>query len=121
MMPGASFEKESCQFKSHGGARPGAGRPQGSLNKLTRPLREAAAIHSQGCLDVLVDLRDNAGSEQVRLAAAMAILDRAHGKPRQQFDVGTGHSVIVVDRSCGRGVTQDAIPLALPELPSEHE
>ena len=116
-----AHEKISTEIKGHGGKRPGAGRPPGRPNRLARPLKEAAAMHSETCLRVLVDLRDHAASEQVRLAAAMAILDRAHGKPRQQLDVGTGPSVIVVDRSCGRGATRDASPSALPESPSEHE
>ena len=37
-------EKESNSIKLRGGRRPGAGRPLGSPNKLTRPLRELAAF-----------------------------------------------------------------------------
>lgn len=80
-------EKQSRIIKSHGGKRPGAGRPAGSHNKLTRPLREAAALESEACLETLVYLRNHGESEQVRLAAANSILDRAHGRPRQEIDI----------------------------------
>lgn len=80
-------EKESATFKGIGGRRPGAGRPFGSPNKLTRPLKELAALHSEDCIAVLVELRDHAEAEQVRLAAATALLDRGHGKPRQEVDL----------------------------------
>jgi hypothetical protein len=80
-------EKESASFKQRGGKRPGAGRPLGVPNKLTRPLRELAALHSADCIAVLVELRDHAEAEQVRLAAANSLLDRAHGRPSQALAV----------------------------------
>jgi hypothetical protein len=92
-------ENISRTIKTHGGKRPGAGRPSGSPNKLTRPLKEAAALHTEDCLAVLVRLRDHAESEQVRLAAAMALLDRAHGKPRQELDLNKSEGVtVIIDR-----------------------
>ncbi len=94
------LEKESASFKSRGGKRPGAERPLGSPNKLTRPLKELAALHSEDCIAVLVELRDHAETEQVRLAAANALLDRRHGRPRQEIDVNDeGHVTIIVQRS----------------------
>jgi len=80
-------EKESIAIKPRGGRRPGAGRPLGAPNKLTRPLKELAALHSEDCIAVLVQLRDHAEAEQVRLAAANSLLDRGHGRPRQELDV----------------------------------
>ena len=91
-------ENISRTIKSHGGKRPGAGRPSGSPNKLTRPLKEAAALHTEASLNVLVDLRDHAESEQVRLAAAMAILDRAHGKPRQGLDLAKEGVTVLINK-----------------------
>lgn len=93
-------ERYSNEFKRRGGRRPGAGRPPGVPNKLTRPLRELAALHSEGCIAVLVQLRDHAEAEQVRLAAANSLLDRGHGRPRQEIDVNDGGNLtIVVQRS----------------------
>ena len=89
-------EKESNVIKSRGGRRPGAGRPVGVPNKLTRPLRELAALHSEDCIAVLVELRDHAEAEHVRLAAANALLDRGHGRPRQEIDVNDDGRVTII-------------------------
>ena len=89
-------EKESNVIKSRGGKRPGAGRPLGAISKLTRPLRELAALHSEDCIAVLVELRDHAEAEQVRLAAANALLDRGHGRPRQEVDVNDDGLVTII-------------------------
>ena len=89
-------EKESASIKQRGGRRAGAGRPLGSPNKLTRPLKELAALHTEGCIAVLVQLRDHAEAEQVRLAAANALLDRGHGRPRQEIDMNDDKSVTII-------------------------
>jgi hypothetical protein len=44
-------------------------------------------LHSEDCIAVLVQLRDHAEAEQVRLQAANALLDRGHGRPWQELDV----------------------------------
>lgn len=90
------LEKESNVIKSRGGRRPGAGRPLGSPNKLTRPLKELAALHTEDCIAVLVELRDHAEAEQVRLAAANALLDRGHGRPRQEVDGNDDNQVSII-------------------------
>ncbi len=88
-------EKVSKNISARGGKRPGAGRPPGAPNKLTRDLKEAAALHTDGCLEVLVHLRDHAESEQVRLAAATALLDRGHGRPRQELELSKREGITV--------------------------
>jgi len=82
-----NHEKESNLIKPRGGRRPGAGRPPGAPNKLTRPLKELAAQYTEDSIHTLVTLRDHAESEQVRLLAANSLLDRAHGRPRQEVDL----------------------------------
>ena len=82
--------------KRLGGRRPGAGRPNGSPNKITRPIKELAADYSESSIARLVWLRDHAESEQVSLAASVAILDRAHGKPRQEIDMTRDNGITVV-------------------------
>src|SRR5262245_101882 len=87
---------------THGGRREGAGRPMGTLNKLTRPVRELAADQGPASIEKLVSLRDFAASEQVQFAAAKELLDRAYGRPRQDIDVNQDKRVtVVVNRSCG--------------------
>ena len=72
---------------ARGGKREGAGRPKGSLNKATADIRAAAQEYSDQALQVLVNVATAGESEAARVAAANAILDRAHGKPTQAVDV----------------------------------
>lgn len=105
-------EKESHRIGQVGGRRPGAGRPLGSPNKLTRPLKELAAVHSEDCIAVLVELRDHAESEQVRLAAANALLDRGHGRPRQAIDMHADESLTIIVNRSGQALD---VPLAIAD------
>ena len=91
-----SNEKESSNFKGRGGKRPGAGRPLGSPNRLTRPLKEAAALHAADSLGALIHLRDNAESEAVRLNAAVEILNRGFGRCRPEADLHEPEGITVV-------------------------
>jgi len=74
-----------------GGARQGAGRPAGALNKDTAEKRKAIAElakeHTRAALDALVDVMEHGQSESARVSASNAILDRAYGKPMQSMDV----------------------------------
>ena len=88
-------EKESNLIKLRGGRRPGAGRPAGAPNRATRPVKELAAQYTEGSIHTLVTLRDHAESEQVRLQAANALLDRGHGRPRQDIGVDAEGPVII--------------------------
>lgn len=72
---------------NRGGARPGAGRPKGAINKATADIREAAQQYTDQALGVLVQIATAGESEAARVAAANSILDRAHGKPRQAVEV----------------------------------
>ena len=88
---------------NHVGKRPGAGRPPGALNRLTRPIRELAAEQGAASIARLIQLRDEAESEQVRLVAARELLDRGYGRPRQMLAMEDQSTIIIVDRSCGAG------------------
>lgn len=72
---------------NRGGARPGAGRPQGGKSRATKrakaTLSELTRSHTVTALNVLVTVTKEGESESARLAAANAILDRACGKPSQ--------------------------------------
>jgi hypothetical protein len=72
---------------ARGGKREGAGRPKGAVNKATADIREAAQAYTDRALAVLVDVMANGDSAAARVAAANAVLDRGHGKPRQSMDV----------------------------------
>lgn len=66
-----------------GGARPGAGRPKGSLNKATADVKALAQEHTDEALNKLVTLMRRGKTEAVKLNAAIEILNRGHGKPTQ--------------------------------------
>lgn len=74
-----------------GGARKGAGRPAGSKNKITEEKRqtiaEMASEYTEDALNALVNIVRSGESENARVAASNAILDRAYGKPAQSMDV----------------------------------
>jgi hypothetical protein len=74
-----------------GGARPGAGRPKGSLSEVRQAqlraeatLRELAAQHTPEAIRTLVEMmQDQATPAAARVSAIRELLDRAHGKPAQ--------------------------------------
>lgn len=58
------------------------------MNKATADIKMAAAVYSEGALLTLASIMNNEEAPApARVAAANAILDRAHGKPRQHVDV----------------------------------
>lgn len=73
---------------ARGGARSGAGRKPGAVNKVTADVKEAALAYSTEALSTLAAIMQGAAQPAAaRVAAANAILDRAHGKPRQALDM----------------------------------
>lgn len=73
-----------------GGKRPGAGRPKGAKDRLTREagatLSDLARQHTAAALQTLVDIAKDGESEAARVSAANALLDRGYGKPPQAFE-----------------------------------
>ena len=55
-----------------------------------------AAQYTEDSIHTLVTLRDHAKSEQVRLQAANSLLDRGHGRPRQELGLNGDNSVTVI-------------------------
>jgi hypothetical protein len=66
------------------------GRPKGALNKATAQIKELAQEYAPAALAELARLAREAESEQARVAACNAILDRGYGKPSQAIDAGPG-------------------------------
>ena len=76
-----------------GGSKPGerrGGRQAGTLNKRTREqgaaLSELAKEHSPTAISTLVAVAQKGLSEAARVSAAIALLDRAHGRPAQAIE-----------------------------------
>lgn len=71
---------------ARGGKRDNAGRPPGTPNAATAAtkaaLSELAAGHVEAAMTALADIAANGQSEAARVSAAIAILDRAYGRPK---------------------------------------
>jgi len=72
-----------------------SGNPSGRPKKVVA-VTQLAEEHSEAALKRLVKLMSS-DKEQVALAAAQAILDRAMGKPKQSVDVNTKKDVADFD------------------------
>lgn len=73
---------------ARGGARPGAGRRKGAPNKVTVIVKDAAQAFTADALDTLAKImKDGDSPAAARVAAANALLDRGHGKPKQSLDI----------------------------------
>lgn len=74
-----------------GGKRPGAGRPSGSPNRDTAASRAALADlisgHVETAIATLAEIAKTGESEAARVAASVAILDRAYGRPGQAVEI----------------------------------
>lgn len=66
------------------GAKTG-GRAKGTLNKATADIKEAARKHGPEAIKVLATLMVKAETDQARIAAANALLDRGYGKATQHI------------------------------------
>ncbi len=69
-----------------GGYRPGAGRPLGSPNKISREIRDTLACLDQPALDRLGTLIESE-DEAIAIRAVELCLAYLHGKPRQSVRV----------------------------------
>lgn len=97
------------------GSAPGerrGGRKPGTPNKSTAEIKAIASKYTPRALEVLAHLMENAQSEQARVAAANALLDRGHGKPHQTMDVKLDTFSAILDKAneIERGAEQAAKP-----------
>lgn len=69
-----------------GGARKGAGRPKGAVNKVTQDVREMAQKYGPSALATLAEIMTSEEApESARVAASRELLDRAYGKSAQSI------------------------------------
>ncbi len=101
---------------------PGPGRPKRSKNRVSESLREYARQYTQEAVDVAVKLMRTAENENTRLAAATLIIERAHGKPRQEIEVSgqisadalSDAELLAIAAGSGAGIDSQAGDKALP-------
>ena len=102
-----------------GGSSPGerrGGRQKGTPNRATAELREYAGQFTNEAVDALVKIMRKGRTEQARVAAANAILDRAVGKPPQAL-TGDDGAPLMPDRFIIE--THTGPPLVTPKPQSE--
>jgi hypothetical protein len=80
--------KSNALIKSkRGGARPGAGRRKGAINRATEEqkatIEELARSHAPEAIETLATVMKEGQTDAARVAAANSILDRGYGKARQ--------------------------------------
>lgn len=68
---------------ARGGVRQGAGRPVGAVSEVRRRLAGLAQEHAETAVQALADIAAHGESETARISAAVALLDRGFGKPRE--------------------------------------
>lgn len=77
-------------MSKQGGKRHGAGRKVGSKNQMTsehrKTLSELARTYSDDAIKALHEIASKGSSESARVSAAIAILDRAYGKPTPHIE-----------------------------------
>jgi hypothetical protein len=82
-----NIQRIPIDMAERGGKRNGAGRPPGAINKATvdakARLSQLARQHTNVAFSALVEVAENGQTENARITAACAILDRAFGKPRE--------------------------------------
>ena len=73
-------------------------------NKATKELGEAARAYTFSALETLHHICINGESEQARVSAARALLDRGHGKPKIQAEVKMDGSQAFLE--CWRSISE---------------
>jgi hypothetical protein len=79
-------------------ATPGSWRPGRSGNPAGRPKPEVdiaalARKHGTKCIEVVVRLMTRSKDEKIKLAAAIALLDRGFGRPKQEMDINSNSTI----------------------------
>lgn len=71
----------------HPGGNAGKGRPAGRPNRATRELKALAQKYTEEAVRTLAEaMREPLAPTASRVAAAIALLDRGHGKPTQAIE-----------------------------------
>lgn len=94
------------------------GRKSGTVNKLTKELRQAAQDHAGDALAALVEVMTKSDNHMARIRAACEVLDRGYGKSTQHITAQVEQTVEVPVTVT---VPLDAYERALREALAEYQ
>lgn len=100
-MPATGQQSKDSSKSKRGGSRPGAGRKPGRPDRATAEQKDGleaqARAFTKVALMALVKIATRGTSESARVTAAMGLLDRGYGKPRQTVEnTGEGGGPMLV-------------------------
>ncbi|TAM08296.1 MAG: hypothetical protein EPN70_00715 [Paraburkholderia sp.] len=77
-----------------------SGNPTGRPKKTPeeQELIDMCRMKSRAALDVVEQIMLRGASERTRLAAALAVIERAYGKPRQEIDANVSGQIQTITR-----------------------
>jgi hypothetical protein len=112
------------QFGVHGGISSGSWRPgqSGNPNGRPKPIVDIAALarkHGPRCIEVAARLLSSK-DEKMRLAAAIALLDRGFGRPKQEIET-SGNATIELHLVAARVISQELLTQVREPPAIEHE
>ncbi len=103
-------------FKWRKGEAPKGGRPKGSKDKPN--VKALAAEQTKAAIEALANiLVDDEAPHSARVAAAVALLDRGHGKPDQTSNLNVAGRSLVDLLTAGPGDTGDPPPADVAAQP----
>jgi hypothetical protein len=105
-------EQPRKAFGVRGGLSAGSWKPgqSGNPNGRAKPLVDIAALarkHGPRCIEVAARLLGSK-DEKMRLAAAIALLDRGFGRPKQEIET-TGNATIELHLVAARVISQELL------------
>ena len=116
----ASYHEQTK--RKPGGLRTSSWKPGQSGNPNGRPkpdvdIAALARVHGPRCVKVVVDLLSSE-DEKMRLSAAIALLDRGFGRPKQEMDINS-NSTIELHLVAARAISQTLIEQqSTPDIPT---
>jgi hypothetical protein len=86
------------------------------MTKATPEIRSLARSHTEMCVRTLAGIAANSKSDQARVAAAQALLDRGWGRPPQAHTDAEGGPIRVIIRRIS-DITGEAEPVLIEHKP----
>jgi hypothetical protein len=115
-MSASTQEQPRKAFGVRGGLSSGSWKPgqSGNPNGRAKPLVDVAALarkHGPKAIEIVAGIMMRDKDSKVRLAAAVALLDRGFGRPKQEIET-TGNQTIELHLVAARVISQELLASA---------